>query len=105
MIGLPQDLQGLVRNSVSMGSGLETGLEAGSVVVWVPFEKIFFIKSNKGYPPDLILLTMHTIICGKENLQVSRVHAIVSPFPTIVFNLICNRIIIPFEEFLHRLWP
>ena len=53
MIGLPQDLQGLVRNSVSMGSGLETGLEAGSVVVWVPFEKIFFIKSNKGYPPDV----------------------------------------------------
>ena len=57
MIGLPQDLQGLVSNSVSMGSGLETGLEtgleAGSVVVWVPFEKIFFIKSNKGYPPDV----------------------------------------------------
>ena len=53
VIGLPQDLQGLVRNSVSMGSGLETGLEAGSVVVWVPFEKIFFIKSNNGYPPDV----------------------------------------------------
>ena len=101
MIGLPQDLQGLVKNSGSMGSGLE----AGSVVVWVPFEKIFFIKSNKGYPPDLILLTIHTIICGKDNLQVSRVHAIVSPFPTIVFNLIHNRVIIPLEEFLHRLWP
>ena len=53
VIGLPQVLQGLVRNSGSMGSGLETGLEAGSVVVWVPFEKIFFIKSNKGYPPDV----------------------------------------------------
>ena len=49
MIGLPQDLQGLVRNSVSMGSGLETGLVPASV----PFEKIFFIKSNNGYPPDV----------------------------------------------------
>ena len=37
VIGLPQVLQGLVRNSGSMGSGLETGLVPASV----PFEKIF----------------------------------------------------------------
>ena len=49
VIGLPQVLQGLVRNSGSMGSGLETGLVPASV----PFEEIFFIKSNKGYPPDV----------------------------------------------------
>ena len=49
VIGLPQVLQGLVRNSGSMGSGLETGLVPASV----PFEKIFFIKSNNGYPPDV----------------------------------------------------